>query len=83
MSYYDVEAIVEGALTSMDSFDEEATKDEWVATEKRMAEKDGLHTEVYVTFHDHEELKSGEECSCAQYVTDGAPTHEWNAPKEA
>ena len=52
------------------------------------AKKDGLPTQVYTLFHEHDEITAeeadaGDECTCIQYLQSHLPTYEWNADEEA
>jgi hypothetical protein len=76
--YAEVEVIVEGALDIAETFTTERQVSKFIDKVQAEARYDGLHTEVYVLWHQHG--MTTEECGCAQYVTDHHPTYEWNAP---
>ena len=84
MSYPDVDVIVEGALDSSETFEDDALSEAnmavYIEGTRESAEADGLRTEVYILYHDHD--MSEDECSCAQYVTDGHPAYSWNTEEE-
>ncbi len=76
MAYFTVETIVEGALQDSQTFYEGEDKmRQYLLKVEADAKADGLRTEVYVLYHDHDESV---ECECAQYVTDHRPEFSYN-----
>src|SRR5262245_40894860 len=76
MAYADVSIIVEGALEEEQRLHTDAEVDELVTRVEREAKADGLETEVYVLWHDHDE--ADEECACIQYAQDHHPYASFN-----
>lgn len=72
--YAEVDVIVDGAVEDHRIFHDQALLAEFVDVVEADAKADGLVTEVYVTYHDHE-LVAGE-CACVQYSpTFGKPQY--------
>ena len=71
MAYADVSAVVNGALTEQLIAYTQAQVDEFVEHHERKTREDGLSTEVYVLWHEHE--NTVEDCACVQYLTDHNP----------
>jgi hypothetical protein len=76
MTYADVSLVVEGALDNQSVAYTETDVDEYVQAAEAEAKADGLHTEVYVLWHEHDE--TNEECACVQYLTDHHPYASFN-----
>ncbi len=77
--YAEVAVVVDGAQESFDLFHDETHMADHIGQVEADAAGDGYKTEVYVLYHDHDDLGEGEECACAQYLTDHHPTHVFNA----
>jgi hypothetical protein len=74
--YATVEVIVESALEESAMFTDYLVLKTFLDQVQGEAEGDGLLTEVYVTYHEHE-LQTG--CVCDQFKTDHHPTYTWGS----
>ena len=70
MTYADVSVIVDGALEEERTFHDETLMNDYLRQIKDEAAADGIRTEVYVLWHEHDDM---DECECIQYVTDHHP----------
>ena len=77
MAYAQVDVIVEGALDESVFLNSDSAIDTFVSKVERDAEADGLATEVYVLWHQHDEAIDCEG-NCVQYLTDHRPTYSFN-----
>jgi hypothetical protein len=76
MSYISVTTIVEGAVDDERDLPDDETLALYCAEQRRVAEADGLATEVFVVRHSHDidlDEWGQTECACAQYAQDHRP----------
>lgn len=78
MAYAEVEVVVDGAVEKLETFHDEALMREFIDSIREDAEGDGYPTEVFVQYHDHDDLLEDQECACTQYLTDHKPAYSWN-----
>lgn len=76
--YVELSVIVEGALEIEEIFHDETLMRERINEIRSDAEGDGYRVEVFLLWHDHEDLAGGEECFCVQYLTDHRPAVTFN-----
>ena len=77
--YYDVDVVIDGALDEHRTILDIGLLSNYVdGLELWANDHPAAHVEVYILLHEHP--ASRESCECAQFVTDGHPAHEWNAP---
>ena len=86
--YTDVTVVVDGTWDDWRTFTDEDAILQYVSEVEAAAKDDGLPTQVYTLFHEHDEITAeeadaGDECSCIQYLQSHHPTYEWNTNEEA
>ena len=78
MAYAELSVIVDGALETEETFHDETLMSARVEEIKEDARGDGYPTEVFILYHEHDDLTGDQECACVQYVTDHRPAYAWN-----
>lgn len=74
MTYREVWVVVDGMTDSEDTLHPDSDLlSEIVTGAEICAQTTGLPVEVYTLYHDHDD--NGDECACAQYLTDHAPDY--------
>jgi hypothetical protein len=70
MIYADVSVIVNGALEEERTFHDETLMNDYLGQIEDEAKGDGIRTEIYVLWHEHDDMDG---CACIQYATDHHP----------
>ena len=78
--YAVVSVIVDGALESEETYHDEVLMTNALDEIRDDSLADGVPTEVYVIYHDHDESV---ECECIQYETSHKPKFVYNIPQRA
>jgi hypothetical protein len=78
MAYADVSVIVDGALEESETFHDETLMNDYIGKIEDEAKDHGYETQIYVVFHEHEDLEGDQECQCIQYLTDHHPYATFN-----
>jgi hypothetical protein len=80
MAYLEVYTVVEGAVdreaTFGDSVENQGAYDQFIHEAEQAFQQDGLETDIFEIFHEHEE---GVGCECVQYLTDHHPQYHFPA----
>lgn len=79
-TFCDVEVIVDGVIDQVEHFSDETLLREFISEVREDAAGDGYPTEIYIQYHDHDEIGGGHpfECNCAQYAQSHKPAYTFN-----